>query len=99
MSLDDTSRLLIVLAACDWVSTVVIYLAARREREAALTERAVVSAILSTIATMAAVLGGARLGYFALPNGSAVGMLALGLILVSAPQFIWVAGLVLGKFR
>lgn len=99
MSLDDTSRLLIALAACDWLATAVIYIAARRLQEPALTERATTSVILSIVGSIAAILGAVRLGYITLPNGTAVGLLAFALILVSAPQFIWLGGLILGKFR
>lgn len=99
MSLEDVSRLLIVLAAADWMFTAVIYVTARRLREPALTERATTSAILSVIATIAAWLGAARLGIVALDNGTAVGLLAVALILVSAPQFIWTISLAAGRFR
>ena len=56
-------------------------------------ERAFVSVILSVIATMAAVLGAARLGVLSLPNGTGIVILLAALILVSAPQFVWVIGL------
>lgn len=99
MSLDDVSRLLMFLAACDWIFTAMIYIAARQMKEPALTERATVSVILSLVATIAAVLGAARLGFVMLPPGWAVACLALGLVLVSVPQFVWVIGLALGRFK
>lgn len=100
MSFDDTSRLLIALAIADWVSTAVIFMfASRHEGNAALTERAITSVILSLIATMAAILGMARLGIVALDNGVAVTLLGVGLVLVSVPQVIWAISLVTGRFR
>lgn len=99
MTLDEISRLLIALAACDWLLTAVIYMAARRVREPALTERASTSVILSVIATLAALLGANRLGLVVLPTDAAIGLLAFALALVSAPQFIWVGILAMGKFR
>lgn len=100
MSFDDTSRLLIALAIADWVSTAVIFIfASRHEGNAALTERAITSVILSLIATMAAVLGMARLGILALDNDIAVVLLAGGLLLVSLPQLVWAISLATGRFR
>ncbi len=99
MTLDNASRLLIALAAVDWILTGVIYINARRYVEPALTERAVTSVILSTIATIAAVLGAVRLGFLSLDNDVALGLLALSLILVSAPQVIWSISLAAGRFR
>jgi len=99
MSVDDVSRLLIVLAGFDWVATAVIYIAAYHYREPALSERASTSVILSAVATIAALLGANRLGLLHIDSGLATVMLAGSLILVSAPQFIWTAGLALGKFR
>lgn len=99
MTLDDASRLLIFLAACDWILTAVIYIAARNVSEPALTERATTSVILSTIATIAAVLAGARLGVVQLGNGVGLGLLVIAFILVSVPQFIWAIGLATGRFR
>jgi len=99
VNLDDASRLLIALAAMDWVLTAMIYLAARRIAEPALTERAVASVILSIVASIAAFLGAARLGIVSLDNGTAVGLLVCALVLVSAPQVVWSLSLATGRFR
>ena len=99
MDLDALSHLLIVLAACDWVFTALIFIAARQMQEAALTERATTSVILSVIGSIAALLGAGRLGYLSLPTGASVILLSVALVLVSVPQFIWVIGLALGRFK
>jgi len=99
VNLDDASRLLIALSAMDWVLTAMIYLAARRVAEPALTERATASIILSIVASIAAVLGASRLGVFHVDNGTAVGLLVIALVLVSLPQVIWSLSLATGRFR
>ena len=99
MTLDDVSRLLIVLAAVDWALTAMIYIAARRISEPSLTERATTSVILSIIASIAAYLGAARLGVVAVDNGTATVLLVTALCLVSLPQFIWSISLAAGRFR
>jgi cytochrome c oxidase assembly factor CtaG len=99
VSLDDASRLLIVLAGCDWVFTAVIYIGSRRIPSGALTERAAVSVILSTIATIVAIMGAAYLLHVPIAGDVSTFLLVLVFILVSAPQFLWAAGLALGKFR
>ena len=99
MMLDLVAGLLIFLALADWAWTAVILRAADRVNEPALTERAIVSVVLSVIATGAALMGAQRLGFVELPSALAVTVLVGALVLVSAPQFIWGAGLVLGKFK
>lgn len=99
MSLTDTSRLLIALAACDWLLTAILFNAAHRLKEPALTERATASIILTIIATIGAVLGGSVLGLIRFPSGISTAMLSVGFVLVSVPQFIWAIGLVTGRFR
>jgi hypothetical protein len=82
------------------VSTAVIFMfATRHEGNAALTERAITSVILSLVATMAAILGMARLGIVAVDNDLAVILLAGALILVSVPQLVWAISLATGRFR
>lgn len=99
MTLEDASRVLIVLAVCDWVFTAMIYLAARRYRNAALIERATASIILSTVATIVAMLSLAYLLHVPIGVDLVNVTLVGALILVSAPQFIWAFGLASGKFR
>jgi hypothetical protein len=99
VSFDDASRLLIVLAACDWVFTAVIYIGSRRVPSAALTERAAVSVILSALATVVAILGAAYLFQITIAGDVTTFLLVLVFVLVSAPQFLWAGGLALGKFR
>ena len=99
MDLDALSHLLIVLAACDWVFTVLIYISARQLHEAALTERATTSVILSSAATGAAALAAVRLGFLDLSAEWRLGILIGILLLVSLPQFIWVLSLAMGRFK
>lgn len=99
MSLEAASVLLIILAAVDWWWTSMIIRAAKEVRETALIERAVASAILSTVATMAAVLGASVLGVFDIPSGTVTLILVVAFVLVSAPQFIWGIVLLTGRFR
>ena len=99
MILDVIAGLLIFLALADWARTAVILRAANRVNEPALTERAIASVILSIIATSAAILGAHHLDLIEVPTAVSIGLLTGGLVLVSAPQFIWGVGLVLGKFK
>ena len=99
MILDVIAGLLILLALADWAWTAVILRAANHVNEPALTERAIVSVILSVIATGSAIMGAQRLDWLELPTVLGVVILVGGLVLVSAPQFIWGVGLVLGKFK
>lgn len=99
MGLDELSALLIAIAVADWGITGVMIIASRRYPEPALQERAATSVVLSLIASIAAVLGAGRLGLLPLPNGMAVVLLGAALLMVSAPQFVWFFGLLMGKFK
>jgi len=99
VTLDNVSRLLIVLAACDWALTALLFIAARDLHEPALSERATTSVILSTVATIAALLGANRLGAIHVSGETSIALLTVALLLVSAPQFIWAIGLATGRFR
>lgn len=90
---------LIVLAFADWFWTAVLLLAAHYFPEAALQERAATGVVLSFIATIAAVLGLARLGVVELAGGVGIVLLVVGFLAVSLPQWIWGIGLVTGRFR
>ena len=99
MTLEDTSRLLIALACCDWILTAVMYVFARRLREPALSERFVVSIIGSVVGTVFAVLGANVLGAIYLDRSVGLWLLSAAAVLVSVPQFVWAIGLAAGKFK
>jgi hypothetical protein len=99
MTLEAASVLLIVLAAADWWWTAMIIRAARTMPEPSLIERAVASAILSTVATMAAVVGANILGLLDIPRGGTTVILVAAFVLVSAPQFVWGTLLLMGRFK
>ena len=89
MFFDYVAALLIVLAGLNVGSTVILVMAALRHRWAALEERATVAVILALIAIGAATLGLNRLRILNLPPEVGIGILTIGLILVSAPSLIW----------
>lgn len=93
------SQILIALAIADWIVTAVLILAARRLREPALSERAAASIVLTLVATLGALLGGHVLGFISIPPDLRAGLLVTGFLLVSVPQLVWFAGLLMGKFR
>jgi len=90
---------LILLAAGDVAVTLVLVRAAQHVREPALSERAGNAAILTFVAILWAVLAVAALTNTRLPSPIPFVLLCLGFVLVSAPQYIWVFGLWLGKFK
>ena len=99
MSADDTARLLILGAGIDVIVTAILVWAARTEHNAALTERAIVSVILTAIALGAATLGFSRLGVVNVSNDLAIGILSAALLAVTLPQVIWFALWLAGRFR
>ncbi len=98
MNLDGVAVLLVVLALVNIVSTTILVLAALRHRWPALEERATVAVILAVIATGAAALGLVRLRLLSLPPEASVGILAVGLVLVSAPSIVWLIAFLAGRF-
>ena len=98
MTLDDYARLLVIAAIVNLGLTSMLVYAAVRHEWTALRERAAVAVILAVVAVGAAVLGLVRLQVIALPNGYALALLAIGLLLVSLPSVIWFAVLVTGGF-
>lgn len=99
MTVADASRALIALAIADWLVTAVLLLAAHRLKEAALSERAVASLVLTFAATAFALLGAHVLGLIALPADVRMALLVGAALLVSLPQIVWFVGLLAGKFR
>lgn len=51
------------------------------------------------MATIAGILGWVRLGALQIPNGAALFLIALGLILVSIPSLYWLYLLLSGRWR
>ena len=98
MTLDDFSRLLVIAAIVNVGLTGVLVFAAVRHQWAALRERAAVAVILAVVAVGAAALGLVRLRVLDLPNGTAITLLAIGLLLVSLPSVIWFVVLLSGGF-
>jgi len=91
---------LIALALIDWLATVVLIRAAHRYHEAALTERAIVSVILTLIATGTAVLAADYLvREVTLPAAAGTALLTAGLLAVSLPQIVWAILYWRGRFR
>lgn len=99
MIFDAISVLLVIVAAMNNVSTVILIRAALRHHWASLEERATVAFILALIADGAALLGLNRLHIVTLPNDIAIGILAVGLLCVSAPSLIWLWGYWTGRFN
>lgn len=97
--LDYIAALLVLLAGVNVVSTVILVAAALRHHWAALRERATVAVILALIAVGAAFLGLNRLRILNLPPEVPVAILAIGLVLVSAPSLIWLWGYLSGRFE
>ena len=93
------SWLLIGLAVVDWLATRILVNAARRIHEAALEERATTSVLLSVGATGAAVLAGAYLFGFQLPDGVSFLFIAGALLILSIPQLVWAVAFLRGAFR
>lgn len=98
MSLDDLSRLLVVVAVVNVSLTSVLVAAALRHHWPALEERATVAVLLAVIAVGAAVLGLVRLKVLALTNEQSLVILGAGLLLVSAPSIIWAVAYWTGRF-
>ena len=98
MILDVVSVALVLFAGIDWVATVILVRAARSHTSPALSERALVSVVLSTIAAGAALLALNRLIGLNLPNGVAIVILSGGLLAVSVPQLVWVGLYFKGRF-
>jgi hypothetical protein len=93
------SWLLIGLAVMDWVATVILVRAALRLHEPSLEERATTSVLLSIGASGVAMLAGAYLLGVSLPQWLSFLLLVAGLVILSAPQLVWLAAYKLGRFR
>ena len=98
MILDAVAYVLIACAAVNVTSTVVLVRAAMRHHWPALEERATVAFVLAIAAVGAAVLGFARLRILDLPSEASLGLIAVGLMLVSVPSVIWAIAYWTGRF-
>lgn len=98
-TLDAISIVLVLLALADWFWTAVLLLAAHYFPEPSLQERAATGVVLSFVATIAAILGLARLHVVTLDGGAVIILLVAGFLAVSLPQWIWGIGLLTGRFR
>ena len=98
MILDAVAWLLIAFAAVNVTSTTVLVRAALRHHWPALEERATVAFVLAIAAVGAAVLGFARLRILDLPSEASLGLIAVGLMLVSVPSVIWAWAYWTGRF-
>lgn len=97
-ALDYVAVLLTILAVVNVTFTLVLVAAALRHHWPALEERATVAVVLAVIAVGAAILGLARLRVLSLTGEQSLGILAIGLILVSAPSVIWAVAYWTGRF-
>lgn len=98
MILDAVAACLVVLALVNVVSTSILVLAALRHRWPALEERATVAVVLALIAVGAATMGLVRLKVLDLPSEVSLGILAVGLLLVSVPSIVWLVAFLAGRF-
>jgi hypothetical protein len=69
------------------------------ERSPALHERAILAVRDWVVASLAAILGMSRLDLIALPNGSALILIAVAMLLVSLPSAYWLILYYRGAFR
>ena len=100
MVVDALALLLILLVPLDWfVAGLLVYVAKMHPSLLALRERAVASVICAIVATIAGVLGWARLGVVNIPSGSGLVLIAVGLVLVSLPSLYWLFLLATGRWR
>ncbi len=98
MILDAVAYLLIAFAAVNVISTFVLVRAALRHHWPALEERATVAVVLAVVAVGAACLGLVRLHILNLSNEVSLGIIAVGLMLVSVPSVIWAFAYWTGRF-
>jgi len=99
VSTDDWARIYVVLALVDIVVTIVLVRAARREKEAALAERATVSVLLTLFAVATAVLSAAYLVDVPVPNGITSLIILGALAVISLPQILWYASYRMRRFE
>ncbi len=99
MTLDNWARILVILSGAGWGATVILVWSSARVSEAALQERAFAGVILSSIATIFAVMAAVYLLDISLSGSTFTGLLILVAILSNVPQIIWVALLAMGRFR
>ncbi len=99
MTLVHWSWLLVVLALIDWAATVTLVRASARSNEPALEERAIAAVILTFAASLIALLALAFILNFDVPSDVGTTMLIGSLLLLSAPQLVWVLAYELGQFR
>ncbi len=92
--------MLIVLPVFDWlVAGILTYLSSKNPDILTLNERAVAAVMLAFVASIAAVLAFVRFGVLELPNGTALLLIAIALVVVSVPAMVWLFLLVTGRFR
>jgi hypothetical protein len=97
---DVLAVVLLVLPPIDWLVAVRLVTISREHPDIlTLRERSWAAVICAIVATTAGVLAWARLGIIQLPSGSAVILIALGLVLASVPSLYWGWLLVTGRFR
>ena len=100
MVVDALALLLILLVPFDWlVAGLLLYIARLHPSLLALRERAVASVVCAIAATIAGVLGWARLGVVTIPSGAGIYLITAVLILVSLPSLYWLFLLATGRWR
>jgi hypothetical protein len=98
---DTVDWLAVVLIAAPILPLTAAFLLLRHwpERSTALHERAILAIRDWVVASLAAILAMARLDFFTLPNGTALVLIAVAMLLVSIPSAYWVFLYATGRFR
>ena len=96
---DILAVVLIAMASIGWVATVILVRAANRMRLSALTERAVVSIILSLRGTVLAIFAFTHLIRADLPAPALGGFIVLLFLTISLPDVIWLTAYWRGWFN
>ena len=96
---DQIALLLVPLAVANVGSTVILVLAARRHHWPALQERATVAVVLAVVAIAAALVGLVRLRLLDLDPEVSLGVIAIGLALISVPSILWLIAFLAGRFK
>lgn len=98
--IDILAWMLVVLPVFDWiVAGILVVMSMRNPEILTMGERAFAAVMLALVATLAAVLAFVRFGVLALPNGTALLLIAMALVAVSIPAMVWLFLLVTGRFR
>ncbi len=91
---------LVILPPVDWVAALILgNLALRYPHVLTLRERAMASAVVAVVATIAGILAWSRLGIVAVSDDTAILLAAVALSVASLPSVIWLALLAAGRFR